>query len=112
MKKILIIVMFGLVLFSGCTINSHYNLTGEKLNYSDPLSIRVYSGIPPNLEYKVLGLVAVDVPGKSKKAMSTFKKEASLLGANAIVDVKLTKLNTFAARTGLSGVAVLVTGKK
>ena len=111
MKKILIIGMLVLILFSGCTINSHYNLTGKQTNFSDPLRIRVYSGIPANLEYKILGLVAVDVPGNSTAAMSRFKREASFLGANAIIDVKLTKIVTWGARTGLSGVAVLVNNK-
>lgn len=108
MKKIIALLFLVTFVFAGCTVHTHYSLTNRQLNRSNPYRIKVYAGTPSGMKYTVLGLVAVDTPGKGEKAMDKLKNEASYLGANAIINVQLTKLNSFASRTGMSGVAVLV----
>ena len=59
-------------------------------------------------DYEVIGSIAIDTPGNGEKAKKCLKEYAAKIGANAILDVKLTKISTVASRTGLSGVAIRI----
>lgn len=110
MRKI-VLVFPVLLSLTGCAIQAHQFQTGVGAHPAPvaPASVKIYSGaVPPGTSYQILGSVAVDAMGDADAAASTLKEEAGKMGANAVVDVRLTKLNSFAQRTGLSGTAVLV----
>lgn len=94
---------------SGCapTIQAHYFQHGaQRLQPTSPDQVRIYVGDGPLPNPYVLGGVAVDVWGDSAEAIELFKEEAASIGANALIRVRATKINGFADRTGLSGIAV------
>jgi hypothetical protein len=113
MKKIILAVPL-LALFSGCAIQTHYYQTGVSgpAGKIAPSDVKIYSGrVPAGTSFLVLGSVAVDVQGEGDAALSTMKEEAAKMGADAVIDVKLTKINSIAQRTGLSGTAIRTTAK-
>lgn len=105
MKKLGLIFTLFLMILTGCYY-AYYPQTGSasyKATY--PEEIRVYSGAPDQ-DYMVMGSVAVDVIGDADAAVKHLKKKAAEMGADAIINAKLTKVNSSASRTGISGVAV------
>lgn len=108
MKKLaLIIVLFGVL--SGCAYFTHYYQTGaERQEGTDYRNIKIYSGTPEQ-KFIVLGGIATEAIDTTEKATASIilaKKEAAKMGADAIINVKLTKLNSFAKRSGISGTAI------
>jgi hypothetical protein len=94
------------LLFIGCGYSSHFvDDAGSTYPASNPDDIEIYSG-DIEADYEVIGVIASDVVGDGEKATKRALSEASKIGADAIIFVKLTKLNSFAQRTGLSGVAI------
>lgn len=71
----------------------------------------VYAGDKIDKNYEIIGSIAVDTPGFGNDAMLALKSQAAAIGANAVINVKLTKLQSFVARTGLSGVAIRISDK-
>lgn len=105
MKKLFLIL--SLALLTSCVIKTHYiQDDAQAYDKSDATSIKVYTGLDTGSEYNVIGSVAVDAPGNGEAAIKELKKEASKLGADAIIKLELTKIASFAQRTGASGVAV------
>jgi uncharacterized protein YbjQ (UPF0145 family) len=91
---------------SSCSYYTYcYQSGSTSFAETNPDSIKIYSG-DTNQEYIVIGSVTVDVAGGTKVANKYLKKKASKLGADAIIKVELTKLNTYADRVGISGVAI------
>ncbi len=96
-------------LFSGCTIATHYLQNGSK-NYPavPPEQVKVFSGEKIPFKYEVIGSVAVDALGGGDQAKRALQERAGQIGANAVIDVQLTKINSFTARSGASGTAVRI----
>lgn len=108
MKKIAVILPI-LVLLSGCAIQAHYFQSGANTTLTPVLAstVKIYSSrVPTDSGVQVLGSVAVDIVGDGDAAMQTLREEAGGMGANAVYEVELTKINTYAKRTGIRGVAV------
>ncbi|WP_026713684.1 hypothetical protein [Flavobacterium daejeonense] len=105
MKNILSTLVL-LITLSSCSISAYYAQDeSAKYNPTTIENIKLYSN-DINKEYTVLGSIAVDAAGSSTSAEKLLKKKASKIGADAIIYCKLTKLNSVAQRTGISGVAV------
>ncbi len=105
MKKLSILLYIAISLTS-CSFFTFYPQTdSQTYPKTDPLTIKIYSE-DIDQDYLVIGSVAADVIGDGEKAARHLKKEASKLGADAIIHVKLTKINSTAARVGISGVAI------
>lgn len=105
MKNIISALVLSLTLGS-CSISTYY--AQEESIKNTPTSIeniKLYSN-DIHKEYTVLGNIAVDAVGSSVSAEKFLKKKASKIGADAIIYCKLTKLNSVAQRTGISGVAI------
>ena len=84
--------------------------SGRGLSPLNPDSVRLYTGTKiPGKTYRFIGYVVVDTVGnEGDKAAYALKEEAAMLGANAIVNFRLTKLTGFIKRCGAAGIAVLV----
>lgn len=98
-----------LLLATGCAIQTHYYQDGVTKPETSvvPDSVKVYSGsVPTGMAYQVLGSIAVDRFGDGDAALELLREEASAMGADGVIEVRLTKMNSFAQRTGLSGVAI------
>lgn len=92
--------------FSSCSQFAYQLQTGSMVyTPTNPADIKIYSG---DIEqpYIVIGSVAADVVGDSGDLRNYLKKKAAKLGADAIIKVELTKMHSFTARGGISGVAV------
>jgi hypothetical protein len=106
MKKTLIALLVSLTCLTSCSYYAYYCQTGSApLTETKPDVIKIYSG-DIDKEYVVIGSVAADVNGDADAAVKYLKKKASKLGADAIIKIELTKINSFSQRTGISGVAV------
>lgn len=105
MKNILSAFVLSIIL-SSCSISTYY-AQDESVKYNPTAieNIKLFSN-NINKDYTVLGSIAVDAAGSSTSAEKLLKKKASKIGADAIIYCKLTKLNSIAQRTGISGVAV------
>ena len=109
MKKIVTILPILALLSAGCAIQAHYFQNGANTTLTPVLAsaVKIYSSqTPTDSGAQVLGSVAVDVVGDGATALQSLQEEAGAMGANAVYEVKLTKINTYAQRTGISGVAV------
>ena len=107
--KSIIIVSFFAILFWGCSYSTYYVQTGsrvfEEANYED---VKLYSGEPKE-EYKVIGSIAIDYAGDTEGAMKYLQKKAALLGANAVIFMKINTVFTASDRLAANGVAVKLT---
>ena len=105
MKKLSILLSLTLTMLTSCYY-AYYPQTGSK-TYAEtiPEQIQVYSG-DIEQKYEVLGSVAADAPGDADAVAKHLKKKAAKLGADAIIKVELSKRNSAAINTGISGVAV------
>ncbi len=106
MKKISIILFVISIIFSSCSYYAYQFQTGSSAQpETSPESIKIYSG-DIEQEYIIIGSVTADVMGDADAVVTYLKKKASKLGADAIIKVDLTKLNSYSQRTGISGVAI------
>jgi len=95
-----------LISLSSCSISTYYAQNESANNNPTAIeNIKLYTNNAPK-EYIVLGSIAVDALGSAKSAEKFLKKKASKIGADAIINCQLTKLNSFSQRTGISGVAI------
>ena len=110
MKKRNLLFIFLICIFIlSCTIKTHYILTDKQYqSIENAEKISIFSDIPKDLKFEIIGCVAVDSPGDMKQTIKAFKEEAGSIGANAVINVKLTKLNSYTGRTGLSGTAIYI----
>ncbi|WKK86991.1 hypothetical protein QYS48_09210 [Marivirga arenosa] len=106
MRKISIIIFVASLFFSSCSFYAYQYQTGSS-SYSEttPESIKIYSG-DIEQDYIVIGSVTADVMGDADAVVRYLKKNAAKLGADAIIKVDLSKMNSFSRRTGISGVAI------
>ncbi len=105
MKNIISVLVLSLTLGS-CSISTYYAQDESVKNTPTSIeSIKLYSN-DIHKEYTVMGSIAVDAAGSAISAEKLLKKKASKIGADAIIYCKLTKLNSVAQRTGISGVAI------
>lgn len=90
MKKSLLILTFFAI---SCSQVRHFKTDDTIAEYpkSNPNNIEVFSSKPDNKNYQILGeiVVAVDAGENSDKAIKLLVKEASKLGADAIIDLRL-----------------------
>jgi len=106
MKKISIIIFVTSMILSSCSYYAYQYQTGSSSqSETTPESIKIYSG-DIEQDYIIIGSVTADVMGDADAVVKYLKKKAAKLGADAIIKVDLTKINSFAQRTGISGVAV------
>lgn len=106
MKKISIIILTFSLVFSSCSYYAYQYQTGSTSHSeTTPDSIKIYSG-DIEQDYVIIGSVTADVMGDADAVVKYLKKKAAKLGADAIIKVDLTKINSFSQRTGISGVAV------
>lgn len=82
---------------------------GVKLKPVPPEQVKLYAGEPPRPPTLLLGSVAVDSLGDGEAVGNAARREFGPIGADAIIHVRLTKLNGYVLRTGLSGLAVRMT---
>jgi hypothetical protein len=111
MRKIVLSLLLSLIALLDCAIQTHQFQTGVKGPEAAvaPAAVKIYSGpAPAGSTFKVLGSVAVDAVGDADAALAALKNEAGKMGANAVMNTTLTKANSFAQRTGLSGVAIRI----
>ena len=106
MRKFSAIVLLAQCL-SGCAFSTHYRSPEAPADTPavPAASVRLYSGEPAG-RYQVIGSVAVDKMSGEEAVAEYLKEEAGALGANAVIQVRLTKINSIAPRTGASGTAV------
>jgi hypothetical protein len=91
---------------SGCAASTVYRQPGAPvLPASVPAGVRIFGGEPRGA-YTVLGSVAADKIGAAADALELLREKAASLGADAVIDVRLTKIDVASGRTGLSGTAV------
>jgi hypothetical protein len=106
MKKILALLLFAIVI-SSCSLYTFYPNEGSNSKYkpTSPKDILILSG-DLDRKYIVLGSIAVDVVGSNEKLREVIKEKAASLGANAVINVELSKISSNTVRTGMSGVAI------
>jgi hypothetical protein len=100
----------SLFLLAGCSIQDHLVFKGSGgLRSTNPDKVRLYTGGEvPGKKIRYVGYVVTDMVGNDAvKAVNALKDEAAMLGANAVIHVRLTKLNGFCVRCGAAGIAVL-----
>jgi len=73
-----------------------------------PERVKVFSEEKIPFKYEVIGSVAVDALGGGDEAKRALQERAGQIGANAVIDVRLTKINSFTVRSGASGTAVRI----
>jgi hypothetical protein len=92
MKKILFVVL-GSVLLFGCSSVAHLQTDDGQVSVSksNPAAIKAYSTAKIASEYIVIGEVVADVDAgeDAKAAVKKLKDEASKLGADAIINLRL-----------------------
>lgn len=104
MKKLIYFSI--LLLFASCSIKTHYLQTGSKTYPATKVeNILIYSKTPEKA-YDVIGSVAIMAASGEEHAVKVLKKKAAELGADAIIDIKLDKFNSFSQATGISGTAI------
>jgi Putative heavy-metal-binding len=101
------IIYFSIILvFSSCSIKTHYIQTGGKsYSQTESKNILIYSGAPEK-PYDVIGSVAVMSASGQEQAVKVLKKKAAELGADAIIEINLDKISSVSQATGISGTAV------
>jgi len=109
-SKGLLILTIPIILLSaeGCSYNSQLIQTGaESFSAVSPSQVKVYAGDKPGIaKYKVIGSISVNVFGDPGRALSDLRAKAASLGANAVIQARLSLFNTMGARSELQGVAV------
>jgi hypothetical protein len=73
-----------------------------------PGLVKLFAGFAPTEPRLVLGSVTVNIRGDALQAAAALKRAASKMGADAVVQMKLTKAGDI-SRTSLSGLAVRFT---
>lgn len=106
MKKISIIIFATFMVLPSCSFYAYKYQTGSSSQTeTKPDSIKIYSG-DIKQDYIVIGSVTADVAGNADAVVKYLKHKVAKLGADAIIKVNLTKINSFSSRTGISGVAI------
>ncbi|HKJ80010.1 MAG TPA: hypothetical protein VKA10_10765 [Prolixibacteraceae bacterium] len=105
MKKLSILLSLTLILLTSC-FYAYYPQTGSTLySETNPAEIQIYSG-DIDSDYEIIGSVAADAIGDADAVVKHLKKKAAKMGADAIIKAVLSKMNSAAMSTGISGVAV------
>lgn len=102
------LILFSILFLSTLTSCSFIYYAGTDIpvkSETNPEQIKVYSG-DINQDYDIIGPVAADICGNADAAVKYLKKRASKIGADAIIEVELTKMNSYTLQTGISGIAV------
>ena len=112
MRLTVLFIAIALTANAGCSYYTNY-ITAEnsqKFEQVNPKEVKIYSNMPTNVnKYEVIGLVACDVLGDSDYALVKLKEEAASIGANAIINIKLSKIGSYMEqRVGMNGTAVRI----
>ena len=95
-------------LFAGCSYYSYYIPTGNKVHkYINPEDIKLHSGDIKE-EYEIIASVAATTLGDAETASKYLKEKAAYLGADNIIQVRITTNLPFFKRTDISGIAVRI----
>jgi hypothetical protein len=78
---------------------------GRRPRSVSPGVVKLFAGFAPTEPRLVLGSVTVNVHGDALQAAAALKRAAGKLGADAVLQMKLTKAGDI-SRTSLSGLAV------
>ena len=117
MKRLLILGLL-VVLLAGCS--SVANLKTDDyadmdFNQTDWQDVKVFSMVPYNVEYYVIGQVVVDADAgtNAKTSVEKLKKQAAELGADAIINLRL-EIDTGYWASGIkaTGTAIKFNGGK
>jgi uncharacterized protein YbjQ (UPF0145 family) len=105
MKKYLFVAIILITTLNGC-FYAFYPQTGSHF-YAEtlPETVQIFSG-EPEQEYEIIGSITADVIGDADAVVKHLKKKAAKLGADAVIKVDLSKVNSTTLRTGISGVAI------
>lgn len=96
-----------LVLLSGCSFAPVYIQEGAKSYSRVPAQdVEIYASDTLKVRYEVIGSIAVNTTGGAKDTYNCLRENAAAHGANAVISVRVNKFDSFAARTGISGVMV------
>ena len=99
-------IYLGLLFLSGCAASTVYRQPGApSLAPTAPADVRIFAGEPRG-SHVILGSVAADKLGDAADAVLLLREKAASLGADAVINVRLTKIDVASGRTGLSGTAV------
>jgi len=103
----LTVVAISCFLISGCSVKSHFMQSDSQIyKASDYKAVRVYALEKPSFKYIVLGSVTADTAGDGDAAIEVLREQAAEMGANAVIRARLTKVASYASRTGITGIAV------
>jgi len=72
---------------------------------TNPDAIKIYAG-DVDRGYEIIASVSAWVVGDGEDVAKYLKRKVAMLGADAVIHVKLTKENSRTSRTGISGVAI------
>ncbi|MFL5812254.1 MAG: hypothetical protein ACJ763_01650 [Bdellovibrionia bacterium] len=96
-----------LAVLSGCSFAPVYIQDGAKSYSRVPAQdVKVYASDTLKIRYEVIGSIAVDTLGEAKAAYDLLREKAASHGANAVISTRVSKMNSFTGRTGISGVMI------
>lgn len=103
--KIIVIISFLSVTLLGCSISTNYIQTGSRVyKETNPDAVKIYSGTPTET-FNVIGSIAVYAVDKPT-ALDVLQEKAALLGADAVIDARLSTLMTSNKQIGINGTAI------
>ena len=105
MKKFILLIAISLSTLNSCYFAFYPQSGSYNHPVTNPELIKIYSG-DIDQDYLIIGPVAADVIGDADDVVKYLKKKASELGADAIIKVDLTKMNSSSISTGISGIAI------
>lgn len=107
MKSIVVFLsLIIIVALSSCSLTTTYIQSDKQYTISKPENILIYSG-EPKQPYEVIGNIAILVNSNNlQKTADKLKKEASKIGADAVIFLKLELTSSQSHNTGMSGIAI------
>ncbi len=111
-KNILFWSVFFTLAVTGCSFSAHYIQDGATKDKNpqiiSPNNVKIYSAAPDGIKYEVIGSISCQTQGDGDSAASMLKAEAASIGANAIINVRLTKMVSWGSQTGITGTAIRI----
>ena len=111
MKNQCLWIPFMMIIFvSGCGLSTHYLQEGvyaskyEKVDFEE---VKLYAVEEVDGKYEVIGSIAV-YSVSTEGAKKRLQKRAASLGANAVLNVRLSKIRSNLKGCGLSGTAIRI----
>ncbi len=103
----LLLLSLLLLIVVGCSYKTAYiQSSSQKYPKTIPNDIKVYAAETIAGDYEVMGVVAVDLASGDIGAKKALVRKAARYGADAIINVRLTRINSFAQRSSMDGVMI------